>query len=267
MSINNILIDACPKDNLDLLLDCVGDLNRRLNSRLSGVSYAWPNASPLGALMTSPLTAVRDESLMTAAIAGARQAFRFAFAEISPDANWCEGIGEPKDLILDHLYTADLLATIEVTSSPCAQADPIDLAVPSGTPVLRIKHGVRDMSLNTVVIAWKDCASAARALRASRALLAFAQHIKVIGVGDEVSFERLEQIAAFLTRDGLKAEAEHLPKTHSNPGDDIMRHALATQADLVVSGVKGARSLRERLLGNVTDKLSTYAGFSWFMCA
>lgn len=267
MTAINLLIDACPKDNLDLLLECVGDLNQCLNARLSGVSYAWPNSSPLGALMASPVTAMREEARMTAQLAGARQAFKSAFAGIQPQADWCEGIGEPADLILEHLFCADLLATIEVTSSPCAQADPIDLAVCSGTPVLRIRHGVHELPLKTALVAWKDCASASRALRASRPLLALADQIQVIGVGDEVSFGRLDQVAAFLRHEGLEAEAQHLPRTHSNPGADIMRHALALEAELVVSGVKGNRSLRERLLGDVTDKLAAYAGFSWFMCA
>lgn len=267
MTVSNLLIDACPKDNLDLLLDCARDLNRRLNARLSGVCYAWPNSSPLGAFVASPLTVMRDETRMVAHLANARRAFASAFTEVHSPASWCEGIGEPADKILNHLYCTDLLTTIEVVSSPCAQADPIDLAVRSGTPALRIRHGVHHLPLKTALVAWKDCASANRALRASRPLLALVDQVHVIGIGDEVSLERLDQVAAFLRQEGHKAEATHLPRTHLNPGADIMRHAFALEADLIVSGVKGERSFRERILGDVTDKLAAYAGFSWFMCA
>ncbi len=267
MAVSNLLIDACPKDNLDLLFDCVRDLNRRLNARLSGVCFAWPNSSPLGVLMASQLTAVREEARMAAHLTSARQAFESTFAEVHPPASWCEGIGEPATQMLDHLFCVDLLATIEGVSSPCAQADPIDLAMRSGTPVLRIRHGVRELALKTALVAWKDCASANRALRESRPLLALMDQVHVIGVGDDVSLERLEQVAACLRQEGHKAEAAHLPSTHFNPGADIMRHAFALDADMIVSGVKGERSIRERILGDVTDKLAAYAGFSWFMCA
>ena len=267
MSEYNLLIDACPKDNLDFLLACARDLNRRLQARLSGVCYTWPKSSPVGALVASPLSAMHEEARMTAHLAGARSAFQAAFAETGLPVAWYEGIGEPTDHILHQLYCADLLATIESSSGPCTQADPIDLAVRSGTPVLRIQHGLHELPLRTAVVAWKDCPSANRALRASRPLLALAERIYVIGVGDEISRERLEQIAAFLNEQGLKADAEHLPSAHSNPGTDIMGQAFAWEADLVISGVKGERSLRERLLGDVTDKLAGYAGFSWLMCA
>lgn len=267
MSVSSIVIDACPKDNLDLLLECVRDLNRRLNARLSGVSYAWPNSNALGALVASPFAASREEAHMKAQLAGARRAFEAAFPELQSEEFWCEGIGEPAGQMLGDLFCADLLATIEPVSGPCVQVDPIEIAVHSGTPVLRVRQGVNELPLKTAVVAWKDGASANRALRAARPLLILAGQIHVIGVGDEVSIERLEQVAAFLRREGGKVEASHLPRTHSNPGAEIMHHALALDADLVVSGVKGERSLRDWVLGDVTDKLAGYAGFSWFMCA
>ncbi|ANC50379.1 hypothetical protein CP97_14693 [Aurantiacibacter atlanticus] len=148
--------------------------------------------------MASQLTATREEAQMAAHLTSARRAFESAFSESCSPASWCEGIGEPASHMLDHLYCVDLLATIEVSSSPCSLADPIDLVVRSGMPVLRIKHGVNELALKTALVAWKDCASANRALRESRPLLATVDQVHVIGVGDEVSFERLEQFAACL---------------------------------------------------------------------
>lgn len=204
---------------------------------------------------------------MKAQLASARHAFEAAFSASQPTAAWREGIGEPADLLLDQLYCTDLLATTEVVDSLCAQANPIDLAVRSGTPILRFRAGIDQLALQTALVAWKNCASANRALRASRPFLDLADRVCVAGVGDEVSYERLDQIAAQLRLDGYNAGAVHLPQSHSNPGGDIITHAFAIGADLVVSGAKGERSLRERLLGDVTDKLAAHAGFSWLMCA
>lgn len=267
MNVSTLLIDACPKENLDFLLECTRDLNQHLNARVSGVSYAWPNSSMLGAAVASPIAASREEAQMKSLLAGSRRACEAAFPELQSEGAWHEGIGEPAGQMLDHLFCTDLLATIEAVGGPCVQADPVDLAVHSGTPVLRIKHGVNELPLRTAVVAWKDGAPANRAIRAARPLLALANVIHVVGVGDEVSIDRLDQVAASLQGESRKIEVSHLPQTRINPGDDIARQALALDADLVVSGVKGERSLRERLLGDVTDKLAGYTGFSWLMCA
>ncbi|MDT7531488.1 universal stress protein [Sphingopyxis sp. SE2] len=178
-----------------------------------------------------------------------------------PSIDWCFGIGQPLEAAIEHLYTADLFITSETTSSLCATVNRIDLAVRSSGPVLRLKAGSTGEELSRVLIAWKDEPAARRAMHASRPLLALANEIFVVGVGDEVASERLEELAIFLGNDERPCRAIHLEKSGANAGFDIRRFAQSEGIELLVSGAKSDLSLRERLFGDVTGKLKSMQSF------
>jgi len=262
MPIRDIVIDASPKEEIEQLFSWVGRFNERLQARLSCVSYAWPK-SDLDEAILNPLGTAGLERRMEMEIASVRETGTKILK--SPDTVWCTGVAKPDEAILDHLHTADLLVSIAASSNQCVTPDPIDLAVRSGTPVLRLKSGVTARPIEVAVVAWKDGAAARRALHASRALLALAKEVHVVGVGDEVAMRRLDEVVDFLGRLGLPAQAIHLPDPKGRPGEVIIDHALASGADIVISGARSERTLRDRLFGNATRQFTQCSELSWYM--
>ncbi len=262
MPIRDIVIDASPKEGIEQLFSWVDRFNERLQARLSCVSYAWPK-SDLEEALLNPLGTAGLERRMEMEIASVRDTGTKILE--SPDTSWCTGIAQPDDAILDHLHTADMLVSIAGSSRQCVTPDPIDLAVRSGTPVLRLKSGITAAPIGVAVVAWKDGAAARHALHASRALLALANEIQVVGVGDEVTMRRLDEVVDFLGRSGLPAKAIHLPDPKGRPGEVIIDHALASGADIVISGARSERTLRDRLFGNATRQFTQCSELSWYM--
>lgn len=267
MSRQHIVIDACPRDDLLPLFRAADQLVKRLDADLSALCFAWPRFRTSDLAVQNPIAGLRAERDMKGEIERARRVFEAVFGDRAKAIEWCSGIGQPLEAAIEHLYTADMFITSETTSSLCATVDPIDLAVRSGAPVLRFKAGSTGDEFSRVLVAWKDGPAARRTVHASRPLLALASEIFVVGVGDEVASERLEEIATFLVKDGRPCRAIHVEKSHANAGADIMRFAQDEGIRLLVSGVKAERSIRERLFGDVTGKLESYADFSWFMGA
>jgi len=267
MTQQHIVIDACPRDDLLPLLRTADQLAQRLDADLAALCFAWPHFRLLDMAVQNPITGMRAEYDMKHEIEKARQEFDAVFGDRAESTGWCSGIGQPLEAVVDHLYTADMCITSRSTSSLCASVDPVELAARSGAPVLLLKAGSTGDEFSRLLIAWKDGPAARRAVHAARPLLALANEIFVVGVGDEVASERLEEVASFLGKGGQPCRAIHVEKSNANVGADIMRFAQDEGILLLVSGVKAEQSLRERMFGDMTGKLASYADFSWFMAA
>lgn len=267
MTRQNILIDACPRDDLLPLLRTADQLVQRLDAEPAALCFAWPHFRMSDLAVQNPIAGLRAEGDMRREIEKARQVFDAVFGDRAATIGWCSGIGQPLEAAINHLYTAELFITGAATSSHCATVDPVDLAVRSGAPVLRLEAGSSGDEFSRVLIAWKDGPAARRAVHAARPLLALASEVFVVGVGDEVTSERLEELAVFLGNDRHPCRAIHLEKSGANAGSDIRRFAQSEGIELLVSGAKSDLSLRERLFGDVTGKLKSYAVFSWLLSA
>ncbi|MDF8335452.1 hypothetical protein [Novosphingobium cyanobacteriorum] len=265
MQITNVAVDACPKNGLDRLFAWLGKFNEAASARLSCISYAWPKPDFGGAAFRNQIATEALEARLQSRTAAVRRMFSEDAIFSHGMVEWCSGVGTPEEAILEHLYTSDLLVTIAEVDEECVTPDPVDLAIRSGTPVLRLKRGVEANPIGVAVIAWKDCASSRRALHSSLNLLSSAGRIHIVGAGDEISAARLEQVVGYLGSRGLTAQAVHLPDRNNKPGAEIIVHALDCGADVLISGVKGERGLRDRLFGNATRQFAECSEFSWYL--
>ncbi len=111
-----------------------------------------------------------------------------------------------------------------------------------------------------VVVAWDASREATRALSEARALLGKASEVTVItvdakpkmfGHGDQPG----ANIAAHLSRRGLKAEVRNVDSTGRSASLAILEEANALQADLVVMGGYAHSRLRELVFGGATRDL------------
>ena len=267
MTYRDIIVDATPRDDLVQALEQARDLAATFDARLTAVCFAWPRTSALRTAVTSsPLSVLEDTRKMDAALAGAHDAFLRVFGSGSKAAAWVSGLAEPAPLLRQHLLAADLLVTSSPPPTACVLANPGELAIHGGGPVLRLGQNVAGRSFANAVIGWKDAPQARRALHDALPLLRRARTVTVVGVGDEVEQDRLEEVAAHLKRHEVTTAVSHIPATVGTAGAaDLLAEARRLGADLIVTGAFGRGPLAQRLWGGMTSGLQQDADLSWLM--
>jgi len=79
---------------------------------------------------------------------------------------------------------------------------------------------------------------------------------------------RLDEVVDFLRRSGLPARAIHLPDLKGRPGEVIIDHALASGADIVISGAQRtnlARPAVRQCHQAVHSMLRTFLVHDWII--
>lgn len=131
----------------------------------------------------------------------------------------------------------------------------------SGKPLLLIPEGVRPtLEPKRVLVAWDTRIEATRAVREALELLAAADEVR-LAIVDPVEGERSHgeepgaDVATFLARHGAKVTVDRLPSETHSVADVLRRHAIDTDAQMLVMGAYGHSRLRERIFGGVTRSM------------
>lgn len=131
----------------------------------------------------------------------------------------------------------------------------------SGRPVLMVpESGSVTLAPKAVSIAWDGSLEAARAVAAAMPILAAASDVRIVIV-DPVAGEGGHgaepgaDLAAYLSRQGIKPSAERLPSAGRSIADVLSQHASDNKIELMVMGAYGHSRLRERIFGGVTRSI------------
>lgn len=264
-SFREILVDACPRGDVHRTLEYARETAIEFGASLSVASFAWPRSSIVGdVLAASALSALEHTRAMEEALRGTRSAFDAVLSGTAVEAEWCSAIIEPSVALREHLFTADLLITSAHDEGNCVSPDAAELALASGTPVLRLGKSVTTYRFPKIIIAWKDSSQARRAAHDALPFLQRADSVTVVGVGDEVSSDRLEAVARHLRRHDVAVKHVHVPY-RGNTAIDLLDQAERDEATLIVAGVYSRTPFAERVLGGVTAELIKSTDISWFM--
>jgi len=138
-------------------------------------------------------------------------------------------------------------------------ADPADVVMGAGRPVLMVPDGQHHLRARAVVIAWKDSRECRRAVADALPFLQRAEDIVIHAVckadeADRMAFE-VDDVVANLKRHGVEARALVTTSTPEGVAWEIERVAKSNNADLIVCGAYGHTRLREWAFGGVTDGL------------
>ncbi len=127
-----------------------------------------------------------------------------------------------------------------------------DLALTSRTPVLALADGsALSLPLGSACIAWDGGDEAACALRHAVPLLANCPSITVLTVAEKPGGFPATDALRYLSRHGIKAELDELPRRGST--EETLDVAIArTGAQVLVMGAFGHSRMREYLFGGVT---------------
>jgi nucleotide-binding universal stress UspA family protein len=139
------------------------------------------------------------------------------------------------------------------------RADPAELALASGRPVLVAPIGAPALRGKAVVVAWKDTREARRALHDALPFLQRAEDVVVMAVCDDAVVQAAQvetaDVAAALLRRGVHARSMVVSAPDRAVADEINAEAAAAGADLIVAGAYGHSRFAEWVLGGATRDL------------
>lgn len=130
----------------------------------------------------------------------------------------------------------------------------------SGRPVLLLPRRPRDrdLSLDTVVIAWDGSRPAARAVADALPFLERAKNIRVLTVlaeKDLSSESPAAELAKYLDRRGIAATPDCIDAAGRRIGEILKSYLTSNRADLLVMGAYGHSRLTEFILGGATRSM------------
>ena len=172
--------------------------------------------------------------------------------------SWTVGDGDSLQALTRHAAFADLVVLGQ--SSPdhddehllahLAERLPLYIAC----PVLIVPHnGEVPTPGQHLLLAWKNCREAGRAIRDALPFLQVADRVTVLSVGLEVSDEsELNRLSVYLARHGVEAVFHPETSADDDAGEVILSVALDVECDGIVMGAYGHSRLRDKVLGSAT---------------
>jgi nucleotide-binding universal stress UspA family protein len=177
---------------------------------------------------------------------------------------WRSTQGLPGPYLLQQARAADLLvvgARTETLVDPGVAADPGDLLMQAGRPLLVVPPSVQWLDLRSVLVAWKDVREARRAVFDALPILAAAKEVVIAeipeqGVPRAEALAHVADVAAWLRGHGIMASTV-VPESAAGVSEQLDKIAADVGAGAVVAGAYGHSRFREWILSGVTRHLAT----------
>lgn len=247
-------------------LAIASDLAERFGAHLIGLGAGCISmpVDPMGdGSMAAALIEIETKSLQEELrAAGAR--FFAAIGSGASQVEWRAVMDFPTNALAREARAADLVIlgrewTPATANFSCA-VNTGDVLLRAGRPILLVPPGIDRLEASRVLIAWKDRREARRAVMDALPLLQGAERVSVLEIcedGDEVedATGRARDVARYLIRHGIGAEAGACPLREATVSAQIAAAARAQGADLVISGGYGHARMREWVFGGVTRDL------------
>lgn len=269
MTYKSILVHAEQHEACEPRLKCAGAIADLFGSVLIGLGAEMMQsagvADPFGMLAMDWEGLLRKQLEEDLARAEAR--FRAAAGDRVQEWRVLEAL--PTDAICWCARGADLIIAgggPRKGADAFRTADPTELALRSGRPVLIAPPTLQPFRGDHVVVAWKDTREARRGLLDALPFLLRAQSVTVLEICDErkqaAAEFRTADVAAHLRRHGAKASSRVKIAEEGVAGWELRVQAQSLDADLIVAGCYGHHRLQEWVTGGVTrDLVGEASGF------
>jgi nucleotide-binding universal stress UspA family protein len=173
---------------------------------------------------------------------------------------------------MQHARAADVIvvgARAEPIVDPCVAADPSDLVMQAGRPVIVVPPTVQWLDMRSVLVAWKDVREARRAVFDALPILAAAKDVTIAEIPEQDSertdaLSHVEDVARWLRDHGIVANTV-VPEAETDVAKQLDRIAANVGAGAVIAGAYGHSRFREWILGGVTRHLAAESGRCAFL--
>jgi nucleotide-binding universal stress UspA family protein len=259
-AIRAILVHVGPGEDSANRLTASAALAGELEARLIGLGAEMVEpllATPYSGVNTAEWVTAMAQQVETDLIA-ARMSFDHLAASV--EREWREARDMPAHALALVARACDLIV---VSAHPSTNyfhaADPAEVVMRSGRPVLVIPDQAKPLNGKRIVVAWKDTREARRALADALPFLHRADEVLVIGIcdkGQQAAVQaQVDDVGAYLVGRGITARAQVSLAAEAGVVGELNNAAEALGADLIVAGAYGQSRLREWVFGGVTRTL------------
>lgn len=236
-------------------------------AHLIGVSACAPEtpvADAYGAGILLGEVLIEQHERAEKALKGAEARFREIATRAGVSCEWRADVGDPTSLLIKHARAADVLIVGRdaANASGWRAPHPADLAMRAGRSILIVPpNPARSVVGASVLLAWTDSRESRLAAVAAIPMLREAESVRVLELCDPEDMDgarlRTADVVAWLTRHGVKAEAEARAHDDRSAGRRLLDCAAEMKAGAIVSGAWGHARMRQWIFGGVTQTLIT----------
>jgi nucleotide-binding universal stress UspA family protein len=275
MSYKTVMVSLALDRSNDACLAVAGDLAERFEARVVGIAvsdirptlyfaegdYAQKVLDEEGAAVRRRLSELEAE-------------FRASVSNRAKSVEWRSALTLPISYVMQHARAADILvvgARPEAMVDPLVAADPSDLVMQAGRPLIVVPPTVQWLDLRSVLVAWKDVREARRAVFDALPILAAAKDVTIAEIPEQNTeradaLSHVEDVAGWLRGHGIVANTV-VPEAENGVAvvEQLDKIAANTGAGAVIAGAYGHSRFREWILGGVTRHLATESGRCAFL--
>lgn len=261
MSYKTIMVHAEPPPYSDERITAATQLAQAFDATLVGLAaQAYPAMISGDAVADAAMmVALRDR--IDSDFPAAEKAFRQIAGRLARPTAWITAVDYPARELSRHAGGVDLIVASrpQRQAKPIFSADPVDLVMHAGCPVLFTPTNGGSFVGDRIVVGWKNTREARRALSDALPFMVRASEVFVVAVEHEEEAStcqaELKEVALRLSRHGVNAKTEVVATHGPGAAEDLERVASRHQADLIVVGAYGHSRMREWAMGGMTEDL------------
>lgn len=256
-----LLVHAEPGHASSRRVEAAAQLARDLDARLIGLGAETFDAAltggPFMGYEAGQWAALVQEEIEKSISAAAKA---FARDAAGADTEWRRTQDFPHRALTRLAGAADLIVMSPATRAGRQRnADPADVVMAAGRPILMVPEGSQPLHGRAVVVAWKNTRECRRAVADAMPFLHRAEDVIVEAIvrADSVELAGAEvaDVVANLRRHGIAARPIVTTKPEEGVTTALEETARQNGADLIVCGAYGHSRAREWAFGGVTDDL------------
>jgi len=260
--IKTILVHLLPDRESDERVKSVLPLARALGAHVSGVYTIEPYAMPAVSVGRSAsgtfLAEMRHMAERKAS--ECERTFSQVCSAAGVAADWRAERGPAVEMLAQRMHYADLAVVGQSAPRSLEEAfigyPPDHLAMLADGPVIIVPSGFAGpIKAERILLGWKPCREAGRAVRDALPLLARAK-VTVLSVGaTPTPHDSARELQQRLKRLGISAEVLDSPRQDDDAAT-VIEHIITDQkSDMLVMGAYSRSRWREILLGGVTQRM------------
>jgi nucleotide-binding universal stress UspA family protein len=244
-------------------LDIAGRIANRWDAHVVGLYVRQPGFVPAWTEAGTRQLAEMQERINAQLAAEAKAVFDAGVRAAGIErAEWRVDEGPLPETVALHARYADLVVVNQTDPDAPTRSNFADTVIMEvGRPVLIVPYTGEFKTLgDNVLVCWNAGREAARAVTDALPFLQGAKRVTVLSIVDKAPAGALgdvpgADIALYLARHGVKAEAARTVAADVDVGDEILSRAFDYGADLIVMGAYGHSRAREIVLGGATRSI------------
>lgn len=263
MAYASILIHVEAQPICEARLALAADLANRFDAALIGIGaeICQPPAMADGIGYVDGQILQAEAELIKDDLARCEARFHEVAKTVRAGSEWGFAVAFPSEMVIQLADTADLIVLGPRKSQSWglrAAADPGDVLMAAGRPVLVTPPDLAQLDAARVLVAWKNTREARRALTDSLPFLKRASQVTIAEVSerpDDETDARLAHVVQYLARHKIAATSATRARGKATVAEALLEMADLQDCGLLVVGGYGHARLREWAFGGVTEEL------------